>query len=192
MKKDLLAAVLVIIALGLVSCGSKKKSDDIIAPKVEKVKPKDPVRMQEYVDQRDITWVEGNQYHIEVMRQPCDSLPMVKDETGQKYIDNMFRMTITRSNGSVFYKRTFTKKDFQSYINADYRDTGILEGVVFDRIDGDKLLFGASVGHPQTDEYIPFVMTLTRMGALTINQDTQLDTGSTQSLEPDSIDDDGV
>jgi hypothetical protein len=47
---------------------------------------------------------------------------------------------------------------------------------VFDRADGDDLVFGASVGHPQSDEYIPLVIRLTRMGELSIRRDSQMDT----------------
>jgi len=192
MKKSIYIAALLSLTIVLASCGNKKKSDDIIAPKVVKVKPKAPVKMQEYKDERDVTWVEGRQYHVVVMRQPCDSLPMVKDETGQQFVDNVFNMIVSRSDGSVFFKRTFTKKDFHEYIDADYRNTGILEGVVFDRVEGDYLLFGASVGHPQTDEYIPLVVKLSRMGNLSIVQDTQLDTGSTQVSQPTDDEEDGV
>ena len=49
--------VMVVAALGLVllaSCGEKKKSEDIIAQRVIKVKPKAPVKMQEYNDERDV------------------------------------------------------------------------------------------------------------------------------------------
>ena len=99
----------------------------IIAPKVEKVKPSEPVKMQEYKDTNYVKWVEGRYYHLTVLRQPCDTLPMVKDETGQKFVDNLFQMTVTRTDGSVFFDRKFTKNSFNKYINEDYRNTGILE-----------------------------------------------------------------
>ena len=47
--------------------------------------------------------------------------------------------------------------------------------MVFDKAEGDYLFFGASVGHPQSDEYIPLVFRLSRMGELTIKRDTQMD-----------------
>jgi len=176
----------------LFSCGNKKKSDNIIAPKVVKVIPAAPQKMQEYKDERDVKWVEGRMYQVSVLRQPNDSLPLVKDETGQQYVDNIFYLTVKRSDGSVFFKRTFTKKDFLQYLTPDYQKTGVLEGVVFDKADGDYLFFGASVGHPQTDEYIPLVIKLSRMGALSIAQDTQLDTNSPQTEPSESSDEDGV
>ncbi len=192
MKKSIYICVLVCFAITLANCGNKKKTDDIIAPRVVKVKPAEPQKMQEYKDEREVKWVEGRMYHVTVLRQPSDSLPMVKDENGQKYIDNIFYLTVKRNDGSVFFKRSFTKKDFVKYINADYQKTGVLEGVVFDKVDGNYLVFGASVGHPQTDEYIPLVVKLSRMGDVAISQDTQLDTNSPQGEQTATSDDEGV
>lgn len=193
MKKLLSLMVLTALGAALVACGGKKKSDDIIAPKVEKVKPSEPVKMQEYKDTNYVKWVEGRYYHLTVLRQPCDTLPMVKDETGQKFVDNLFQMTVTRADGSVFFDRKFTKNSFNKYINEDYRNTGILEGIVFDKVDGDWLVFAASVAHPQTDEYIPLVIKLSRMGVLEISQDTQMDTDNPRKdIEENTDDEDGV
>ncbi len=192
MKKSFYIGVLVCFAVVLANCGNKKKTDDIIAPKIVKVQLVEPQKMQEYKDEREVKWVEGRMYHVAVLRQPSDSLPMVKDENGQKYIDNVFYLTVKRNDGSVFFKRSFTKKDFVKHINADFQKTGVLEGVVFDKVDGDYLVFGASVGHPQTDEYIPLVVKLSRMGDITILQDTQLDTNSPQQEQVTTPEDEGV
>ncbi len=191
MKYSLYACACCFLVFALAGCGNKKKTDDIIAPKVVKKVSTAPQKMQEYTDEREVEWVEGRTYRVTVLRQPCDSLPVVKDENGQQFVDNLFRLAVLRSDGSVFFKRTFTKKDFLSYLNAEYQKTGVLEGVVFDKADGDYLLFGASVGHPQTDEYIPLVIKLSRMGVLTIAQDTQLDT-TPQDGSSIPSDDDGV
>ena len=175
----MMVAVALIVAM-LASCGGQKKSDDIIAQRVVKVKPKAPVKMQEYNDERDVEWI-GKTYHVTVHRQPADSLPMVKDETGQKFVDNVFSVKVSRQYGSVFFTRTFTKQYFLNYITEDYRKKGILEGIVFDKADGDWLVFAASVGLPQTDEYIPLIVRLSRMGELTVRQDTQMDTNGDDS-----------
>ncbi len=178
MKQTITIAFCCIMLTVLASCGGKKKSEDIIAPKIEKVKPKAPISMQEYTDSRDIDWI-GKTYHVDIHRQPSDSLTMVKDEYGQKFVDNIFTLTVKRKDGSVFYSRSFTKMSLSAYLDDDYRKTGIFEGLVFDKADGDWLVFGASVGHPQTDEYIPLVIRLSRMGELTIKRDVQMDTENT-------------
>ncbi len=179
MKKTLTIAMCGILLIVLAACGGKKKSEAIIAPKVEKIKPKAPIRMQEYTDTREVDWI-GKKYTVVVQRTPSDSLSMVKDEYGQKFVDNIFTLSVKRADGSTFFSRTFTKNSVSEYLDDDYRKTGVFEGLVFDKTDGDWLIFGASVGHPQTDEYIPLVIRLSRMGELTIKRDVQMDTDNTQ------------
>ncbi len=177
--------------LSFAACGEKKKSTDIITQRVEIVKPQSPERMQEYNDSRDVAWI-GKQYKVTVHRQPADSLPMVKDETGQKFVDNVISVSVHRADGSQFFGRTFKKTDFLQYLDDDYSKTGILEGLVFDKADGDWLVFGASVGHPQTDEYIPLVIRLSRMGNLVIKRDVQMDTQNVDTLAQSTTDEDDV
>ena len=174
MKQFLSVVLLTAMVVMLAACGGKKKSEDIIAPRIVKVQPKEPVRMQPYLDEKQVKWI-GETYYVTVSRQPSDSLPMVKDETGQKYVDNVFRLTVSRQDGSVFFNRTFTKNSLAQYLDDDFNKTGVFEGVVFDKAEGDYLYFGASVGHPQSDEYIPLVFKLSRMGDLSIRRDTQMD-----------------
>ena len=161
-----------LLAAAVAGCGGKKESDTIIAPKLEKKKPSAPIRMQDYTQTREIEW-NGSRLVSEIRRTADDSLAMVTDETGQKFVDN----------GSVFFKKTFTKEAFDQYLDNDYRKTGILEGLVFDRVDESSLRFAASVSHPQTDEYIPLIVTVSKAGKLGIERDTQLDTSSIEEEE---------
>ena len=46
----------------------------------------------------------------------------------------------------------------------------------FDKVKDQTLIFAASVGRPQTDEYIPLILSLSKTGHLTVKQDTQMDT----------------
>ena len=187
MKQISIIALACIVLTLLSACGGKKKSEDIIAPKVEKVKPKPPVAMQEYTDERDVEWI-GKIYHVAIHRHASDSLPMVKDEIGQKYKDNVFTLAVSRKDGSIFFSRSFTKKSLNSYLDDDFRNTGIFEGLVFDKVDGDWLVFAASVGHPQTDEYIPLVIRLSRMGELDIKRDVQMDTSNVDNENTENED----
>lgn len=174
--------IIPMLAIGMMAatiygCGGKKESDTIIATKVEKKKTSAPIRMQDYTQKLDIDW-NGNKMTSEIHRTSDDSLSMVADETGQKFVDNSIELTVSRSDGSVFFHKTFTKQTFSEHLDDDYRKTGILEGLVFDRVDGNSLRFAASVSHPQTDEYIPLVVTLSKTGAMGIERDTQLDTSA--------------
>lgn len=167
----------VIISLSLVGlltvgCGKKKQHDDIIVQRIETPKPLAPIKMQDYKDVKDVQWL-GKQYQVEVSRQSDDSLRMVKDETGQKFVDNRITLKVIRADGSVFCSKTFTKSAFDACLDDDYRKTGILEGFVFDKVEGNQLFFAASVCHPQTDEYIPLKVTLNNFGEVGISRDNE-------------------
>ena len=193
MKKiQLLAALL--MAVIAISCGKKKESKDIIVPTVEVVKPKAPISMQPYNQQQEVKWLDKS-YQVFIDRVADDSLRMVQDETGQKFVDNRITLRVIRADGSVFFKKVFTKSSFDAQLDDDYRQTGILEGLVFDKVDGNNLIFAGSVCHPQTDEYIPLVVTVSNFGNVTIKRDDQMDTNSTQEQQPQEnqvTDEDGV
>lgn len=177
-------AVLAITGLVvLAGCKEKKQSQDIIAPPLEVKKPSAPIRMQPYSDQRSVQWL-GKEYKIEVKRTPDDSLRMVKDETGQKFVDNRIALVVRRTDGSVAIQKAFTKAAFENYIDASFRKQGILEGLVFDKVDGQQLAFAASVCLPQTDEYIPLEVRIDNFGNIIIKRDSEMDTyGGTVDAE---------
>lgn len=192
MKQQLTLISLVLLAALMVACGGQKKTDQIIVAKYEKPAPQGPIRSEDYTEQKNIQWL-GKTYQLEIQRVASDSLPMVSDETGQQYVDNRIMLKISRSDGSVFMTKAFTKHSFDSFLDEDYRKTGILEGFVFDRVEGNELRFAASVSHPQTDEYIPLVVAITRMGDIAIVRDTQMDTNGGESMEEEEDSgDDGV
>ena len=193
MKKIQLLAALLMAVLAI-SCGKKKESKDIIVPTAEVVKPKAPISMQPYSQQQDVAWLDKS-YQVFINRVADDSLRMVQDETGQKFVDNRITLRVVRADGSVFFKKVFTKATFDAQLDDDYRQTGILEGLVFDKVDGNNLVFAGSVSHPQTDEYIPLVVTVSNFGNVTIKRDDQMDTNSTQEQQPQEnqvTDEDGV
>lgn len=165
---------LAFVGLITVSCGKKKQHDDIIVQETETPQPQGPIRMQDYKDVKDIQWL-GKQYQIEVTRTADDSLKLVKDETGQQFVDNRITLRVIRTDGSIFCTKTFTKSAFNGCLDDDYRRTGILEGFVFDKAEGNQLFFAASVCHPQTDEYIPMVVTVSNFGDVGIAKDQQME-----------------
>lgn len=171
-----------VLTIGLLTgCKQKKQTEDIIVHKTEIPKPQAPIRMEPYNQEKDFKWLDRD-YQVNISRTPDDSLRMVKDEFGQKYVDNRITLRIIRADGSIFFERTFTKATFDELLDDDYRQTGILEGVVFDRVDGYQVLFAGSVSHPQTDdEYIPFIITVDNMGEVDIRRDTDLDTSGNES-----------
>lgn len=139
--------------------------------------------MGDYSQNRTISWL-GSAYTLCVERKADHKLQLAKDETGTKYYDNRIKLVIKRSDGSEFFNRTFTKADFADYVGNDYKD-GALLGIVFDRADSDNLYFAASVGSPDkmSDNYVPLVLTISRLGAVKIKQDTKLDTTSDEEAD---------
>ena len=170
--KSLMA--LAFVGLITTSCGKKKQHDDIIVQETEAPQPQAPIRMQDYKDVKDVQWL-GKQYQVEVTRTASDSLAMVKDESGQEFVDNRIVLKVIRTDGSIFCTKTFTKSAFNACLDDDYRKTGILEGFVFDKAEGNQLFFAASVCHPQTDEYIPMVVTVSNFGEVGIAKDQQME-----------------
>ena len=165
---------LAFVGLITVSCGKKKQHDDIIVQETETPQPQAPIRMQDYKDIKDVQWL-GKQYQVEVTRTADDSLKMVKDELGQQFVDNRITLRVIRTDGSIFCTKTFTKSAFDGCLDDDYRKTGILEGFVFDKAEGNQLYFAASVCHPQTDEYIPMVVTVSNFAEVGIAKDQQME-----------------
>lgn len=159
----------------MLSCSSKKKRDDIITTKYEKPAPQGPIRTDNYKDSKPFKW-QDRDYVCTIERIADDSLPMVKDETGQQFVDNRVKVVISRADGSVFFNRIFTKTTFNSYIDKDFQQRGILEGFVFDKVEPNEVRFACSVSLPQSDEYIPLILAVTRNGNIAITKDSRLDT----------------
>lgn len=180
-----LAAAVALMVMG--GCKEKKPTQDIIAPRAEVAKPQAPVRMQDYSDTRSVVWL-GKEYKVEVNRMPSDSLPMVKDETGQKFVDNRITVVVRRADGSVAISKSFTKANFEQFLDGKYRREGILEGLVFDEVDDLHLEFAASVCLPQTDEYIPLEVKIDNFGNVSIERDTDLDTSGSGAYDDDDDD----
>lgn len=175
MKRIIPFIVIALLVGGVVSCNKKKKQDVIIAPKYEKPEPQGPIRTDNYKDSKPFKW-QDRDYVCTIERIADDSLPMVKDETGQLFVDNRVKVVISRADGSIFFERVFTKATFNAYIDDDFRKTGILEGFVFDKVEPNEVRFACSVSRPQSDEYIPLILAVTRQGNIGITKDLRLDT----------------
>lgn len=188
MNKKLIYTLLAGLML-LASCKEKKQTQDIIAPpKMEKELPSGPVRMQPSNKPWDVQWL-GKAYKVVVTRTPNDSLPIVKDEAGYQFVDNSITLEVRRADGSVAISKTFTKASFESYIDKNYRKAGILEGLVFVEVDGQKLEFAASVILPQTDEYIPLEVKVDNFGNVEIERDSEMDTNGNGDVKAEAEND---
>jgi len=166
--------ILALFTLFISGCGQKKDSvkDDIST--VEMQKDKSGLnRMQPYkVD--SCAMVNGKRFDYVIERVPCDSMAKVKSEVGDTYVDNHITLTVSSGGGTVFH-RVFTKASFSAFVDSKVAKSSILEGIVFDRVEGGNLIFAGSVGDPETDMYTPFVLTITSGGSLSIKEDTVMD-----------------
>lgn len=196
MKQILSFILLGTLLLGISSCKDTKQSDNIIISKPEKeVVPTDTVEMPTITPEATtVTWQTGD-YTIAIRRYADTELPIVQDESGRKYYDNKIDLKISRADGSVFMDKTFQKTDFNSFLDDNTKKYGALLGLPFVEVEGNNLVFSASVGSPNemSDEFIPMKVKISRMGDIHIELDNDLDTTNQNAApNPQTNEDDGV
>ena len=142
-----------LLSMSVVSCKKEKKTDNIIT----KIKPKTvssrgPQQLSNFEYKKQVEWL-GSSYTISIKR---------------------------RADGTEFFKRTFQKNDFKAFTDNKYGREGAFIGFMFDKVEGEYLKFGASVGSPDpnSDEFIPIDVTINKMGTVKITSSIQLDTDS--------------
>ena len=167
-----------LLSMSVVSCKKEKKTDNIIT----KIKPKTvssrgPQQLSNFEYKKQVEWL-GSSYTISIKRHADKDLPMVTDSDGKKYYDNKVEVVIMRADGTEFFKRTFQKNDFKAFTDNKYGREGAFIGFMFDKVEGEYLKFGASVGSPDSDEFIPIDVTINKMGTVKITSSIQLDTDS--------------
>lgn len=189
MKKTNYIFTVAMAAILLGACTEKKKSNIIIAKKSVAMENKGTQKMSNYEQSRDVEWL-GSSYQVVVKRSSAADLPLVTLDDDMRYYDNKITVRILRKDGSEFFNHTFTKTDFTSFIDKHTQDTGALLGVVYVKAEGDNLYFAASVGSPDitSDEYVPLMLKVSRMGDVSISKDQVLDTDS----EPEHDEEEGV
>ena len=135
--------------------------------------------MSGYEQAREVEWL-GSTYKVIVKREADNSLPLAVGDDNTKYFDNKIAVRILRKDGTEFFNRTFLKTDFTGYLDKNTQQNGALLGLVYVQAEGNNLVFAGSVGSPDvtSDEYVPLVVKISRMGAVSVGKDTKLDTGS--------------
>lgn len=200
MKRLFYAFAFSLLLMGVISCDEKPKNDIIITKMPPKTEiSKNPLQVGNYSQSRQVEWV-GSTYTVEVNRQADTTLTIVKDDNGQRYYDNKITVKIIRKDGSEFFNRAFTKKDFDGYVDALYKKNSVLLGIVLDKADEDNIYMAASVGSPDksSDEFVPLIVKISRMGVVSISKDTDLDTSNQEPTSDnktekrDIEDEDGV
>ncbi len=182
MKKVLYLCVLAVV-IGISACGGKKGTQDegTLAVLQDSTDAKGNQRMQASNSEQKITF-KGKEYVSRVSRTPDESLPLVKNESGDTYVDNTISLRLMRGNEMVFSK-TFTKNDFSSLVGSSFLSRSILEGIVYNKTTSQGIMYAASVCYPQSDLFIPIAITITADGQMTMVKDEQME----EIYESDSI-----
>lgn len=187
MKRNTTIPLVAAVALTLGGCKEKKPvQGDIIATRYEVQRPQPPIAMAAESLTEDVTWM-GKPYSVTVGRVPLDSVT-VCDDSGQKYVDNSYRLTVRRADGSVFADKTFTKRSFAACIKEPFVTRGILAGLRFDEADGRKLVFSVVVAMPDAldDLFVPLALCLDSQGDISVRPDDDM---GLRGYEDDACDD---
>lgn len=178
MKQIYMLCMLAWAVLG--SCGGKKETSVTTEQLMFQIDSVDQVtgtqRMQSSRFDQTIE-SNGKKYRLFIERMPSDSLPVVKSELGT-FADNRILVRITRENGNKVFAKTFTKQAFADHISAEHLRYFILEGIVFDEEKtqaGKQMVLAASISYPQSDLYIPFSITITPEGKMSIVQNEDME-----------------
>lgn len=186
MKIKTKVGVIALAMLALVSCKEKKSSTIIVTKRKAQVTQKSQIhKTGDYSQSTDVEWV-GNKYVVESKLVADSSLPLTTDGAS-RYYDNRVTIRVLRADGTEFFKQSFTKDNFKSYIDQNYIKDGALLGVVFVKAEGNFLHFAASVGNPDkvSDEYVPLAMKVDNFGNVTISKDSRMDTESDSESDID-------
>lgn len=153
----------------LLSCKSEKETKTIIAEKPRQEEENRIQKVEENAQTRQISWL-GNNYQISIERKADKDLPLADDGEGTNYYDNIIDVAITRADGSKFFTRKFTKKDFEKYTDSAYSKNRALLGIVFDRAEGNNLCFAAAIGSPDnlSDDYVSLSLKISKTGTFSI------------------------
>ncbi|MBQ7634218.1 MAG: DUF4738 domain-containing protein [Bacteroidaceae bacterium] len=154
MRNIVITALLICLAAGVASCGSKDKqeTDEARAPKAEVFDNAKGPQQEDMTNTYDLK-VGGKAYQVTVHRVSDTEKPALKDDFGDEFFDNRISVTIQRDEETIV-QRDFSLESFESYIPAKHKGKVVLQGMAPDegRSTQQGIVFGVSVGMPGSDE----------------------------------------
>ena len=164
-SKGLLCFLLFMGTLTLFSCKEKKEPEEIV---VDKVMDKPRTETQSMADENingEMKWIGGARYTYSIERSADESLPKVENHDLEDY-DNSVHRVIKRSDGTVFFDRSVTKKSLGDALPVEFRESGVLLGMNFEEASGNTVKYVVSVGSPDDsyDEFYYILMTINNYG----------------------------
>lgn len=165
------------------ACSSqdKNKKDGMQVLMQDSTQLAGPERMQ-ISDIKTTFTFKGKEYHSSVVRRPDETLPIVKNEQGEKFVDNRITLRIT-SGGKQVVDKVFTKDNFASLVDAKFMKYAILEGLVYDKTTPQGIIYAASVCYPQSDLYVPIRLTITSDGKISMAKEELMEDYRTDSVD---------
>ena len=181
MKRSLYI-ILALFLLTSASCSRHKKKDpdNYVVESIQKDVVSAAIQELQFISASSQADFKGSTYDMKVVRRPDNTLPVVTDAQGQKYYDNTITLEIS-TGGKLFVNKIFNKNTFASYLDSEFIQHAILEGLVFDKVTDYGLMFAASVSYPESDLYVPFHVTVLPNGTLSIEKADLMD-----DYEPES------
>lgn len=157
------------------SCTTKNKQNNDVqmATATDSVAVNTPQRMQVSVVESSFNF-KGKAGKSVVKRVPDDKLPIVVNEEGEKFVDNSISLQVTLG-GKQIASRTFTKDDFAAHVDQRFLKHAILEGLVYDQVTPQGIIYAASLSYPQSDLYIPLRLTMSADGKITVTKNDLMD-----------------
>ena len=176
-----LLAAACIAAFLFSACRSDRKSNIIVETQTNYV-PQEH-RMPDY-NFSDTVRMGSHQFVYTIHREADASLPKVKDEVGDTYLDNFYQLIIERDN-AAFFERRFAKSDLRPQLARDFQRNGIIDGFRFISAGEGRLQFGLCVSYPESDMSAPFILTIGPDASYSIEADDVMDveeTGDTAAI----------
>lgn len=170
----------------LTACSSKPKTETAGGGLHVVMKTDEPRLAPERMPMSDVTHhirFGGREYEAHVFRTADETLPVVKNQEGQEFIDNCVRLRVSTGN-RIILNRSFTKDDFASLVEDRLLKHSLLEGLVYDTVSTGGLVFAASVSYPQSDLYVPIRLVVTFDGKVSMQRIDQLEDDSSLPAEP--------
>ena len=163
-----------VVVLSVISCTSRNRNgEDVQILMRDSTVVTAPQRMQVSDTKTTITY-RGKEYRSSVVRRPDESLPVVKNEQGERFVDNSITLRIT-CGGRQVVDKVFTKESFASLVDAKFMKYAILEGLVYDKTTPQGIIYAASICYPQTDLYVPLRLTVSADGKISMAKEELLE-----------------
>lgn len=161
---------ILVVCAAIMMCGACKEkvvpkdtaeyADSFVIPQ-----PGEPVKMTASSQEFLVKW-NGESCMLTIKCEPTDSLPMVSNEYGQKYVDNYFDLLVTTTSDhkAVFHRKIgksmFLTNIADGKVRSEYAQKALLKSVSVElnKANNELRYFVVSLQAPEAveDEYLLF------------------------------------